>query len=439
MSGVFALVRNFLVERNMFHEQIDMEKSYLFLCHEMDRGLKGDESSLEMIPTFIESDRDIPVNEQVIVMDAGGTNFRTGLIHFDENRHIVIDHFRKSPMPGSDRILTFDEFFDALADSIMDIAEKCGKIGFCFSYPSKITPEKDGRLIKFVKEVQAPEVEGKMIGKSLLERLKLRGVKRDHEIVILNDTVATLLTGKSSAPERCYDDYLGFILGTGLNSCYSETNERIAKLDGLPLDNAHSQIINMESGNLAFPYRGKIDAVLDGTTSKPGSYLLEKMTSGAYFGALVSHVLDEAGKSGLFDEAFTGELEIAGILNTRQVNEFLINPFMKENILTKICDRHPSQNREILYSLIDSLLERAARLIAVNMAGIIMKSGKGKSPVKPICLTVDGTTFYAYHKFQSRVEHHLKNFLTGERKRYFEIVKVEDAPLIGAAIAALTN
>ncbi|MBN2656198.1 MAG: hexokinase [Spirochaetales bacterium] len=439
MSKEFTAVKDFLGKLNMFHEQVDMEKAYQHFLAEMEKGLNGEQSSLKMIPTFIESEMEIPVNEKVIVMDAGGTNFRTALIHFDENRQVVIDRFKKSPMPGSDRVLTFDEFFDTLADAVMDIAEESGKIGFCFSYPTEITPDKDGRLIKFVKEVQAPEVEGKMIGKNLLERLKSRGVKRDHRIVILNDTVATLLTGKASAPERNYEEYLGFILGTGLNSCYSESNENIHKLDTIHLDGTHSQIINVESGNLSVQERGKLDKVLDEKTSVPGSYFLEKMTSGAYFGALVSEVLFEAERSDLFDKGFTSELEIAGNLNTRQVNEFLQNPFMKENILTKICDRHSGHNRELLYCLIDAMLERAAKLIAVNMAGIILKSGKGESPVRPICLTVDGTTFYAYHKFRFRVEKYLNNFLTGERKRYYDIVKVEDAPLIGAAIAALTN
>lgn len=439
MSEEFTAVKEFLGNMNMFHEQVDMEKTYRHFLDEMEKGLNGESGSLRMIPTFIESDNEIPTNKKVIVMDAGGTNFRTALIHFDEQRKVVIDSFKKAPMPGSERVLTFEEFFDVLAESIEDIAEKSDKIGFCFSYPTEITPDRDGKLIHFCKEVQAPEVEGKMIGKNLLERLRKRGISQNHSIVILNDTVATLLTGKASAPERNYEDFLGFILGTGLNSCYAESNENIHKLDSIHLDGTHSQIINVESGNFSVRARGELDKILDGKTTEPGAYLLEKMTSGAYFGALVSEVIYEAERKELFDRGFTSELDIAGSLNTRQVNEFLQNPFREDNILSRICKRHHERNRETLYFLIDSMLERAAKLIAVNMAAIILKSGKGTSPVRPICLTVDGTTFYAYHKFQYRVEHYLNNFLSGERKRYYDIVKVEDAPLIGAAIAALTN
>lgn len=439
MSTEFTKVKKFLRKMTMFHEQVDMEESYQHFLEEMDKGLRGEPSSLEMIPTYIESTNDLPQNEKVIVLDAGGTNFRVALIHFDEKNKVIIEEFKKYPMPGSGGILTLDQFFDTIVDAFEDIAEKSTKIGFCFSYPTEILPDKDGRLIRFSKEVQAPEVEGQLIGKNLLKKLKGRGCSVDHKIVILNDTVATLLTGKASSPDRNYDDYLGYILGTGLNSCYSESNENITKLDSTKLDGSKRQIINVESGTFAVGDRGYIDEVLDKKTSIPGTYFLEKMTSGAYFGSLVSEVLFEAEKTDLFNKCFNEELIAAGSLNTRQVNEFLQNPFQKDNVLSEICFKHDDQNRELLYFLIDSLLERAAKLIAVNMAAIILKSGKGKSPVRPTCLTVDGTTFYAYHKFQYRVETYLNGFLSGIHKRYYDIVQVEDAPLIGAAIAALTN
>ena len=439
MSTEFTKVKEFLSNINMFHEQVDMEKAYQHFLDDMDKGLNGEVSSLQMIPTFIESNNEIPINKKVIVLDAGGTNFRVALIHFNEKKEVVIENFNKYPMPGSQGILTFDQFFDTITDAVVDIAGKSDKIGFCFSYPTEILPDRDGRLIKFCKEVQAPEVEGKLIGKNLLQRIKSRGIVNPLNIVILNDTVATLLTGKASSPERNYEDYLGFILGTGLNSCYSESNELIHKLDSIHLDGTHSQIINIESGTFAVTERGKIDKILDSKTAEPGSYFLEKMSSGAYFDSLVSEVLAEAEKSDLFSGDFNEALIKAGSLTTRDVNEFLQNPFHKGNILSEICFLYNNRDREILYFLIDSMLERAAKLIAINMAAIILKSGKGKSPVRPICLTVDGTTFYAYHKFQYRVEQYLNNFLTGSRKRYFDIVQVEDAPLIGAAIAALTN
>ena len=63
-----------------------------------------------------------------------------------------------------------------------------------FHILTEILPDKDGRLLQFCKEVQAPEVVGELIGKKLLETLGME----EKQIVILNDTVATLLAGKSA-------------------------------------------------------------------------------------------------------------------------------------------------------------------------------------------------------------------------------------------------
>ena len=111
------------------------------------------------------------------------------------------------------------------------LADKSDRIGFCFSYPTEIFPDKDGRLLQFCKEVQAPEVIGQIIGKSLLEALGTP----DKKIVLLNDTVATLLSGKSASFGRTYDSFMGYILGTGTNTCYIEANRNILKNPELDL------------------------------------------------------------------------------------------------------------------------------------------------------------------------------------------------------------
>jgi hypothetical protein len=54
-------------------------------------------------------------------------------------------------------------------------------------------------------------------------------------------------------------------------------------------------------------------------------------------------------------------------------------------------------------------------------------------------MTVDGTTFWQVRSFRSRVEHHMRRLLRGPLARAWEINGVVDAPLLGSAIAALTN
>jgi hexokinase len=52
---------------------------------------------------------------------------------------------------------------------------------------------------------------------------------------------------------------------------------------------------------------------------------------------------------------------------------------------------------------------------------------------------VDGTTFWQLKEFRTRVESGMRALLSGGWARAWEITAVGDAPLLGAAIAALTN
>jgi len=86
-----------------------------------------------------------------------------------------------------------------------------------------------------------------------------------------------------------------------------------------------------------------------------------------------------------------------------------------------------------------SEIERAAKLIAINIGSVIIKTDSGKDPLYPILITAEGTTFYGLKSLKERVICYLKKFLSNKKQRYYEIVKVENSTLIGAAIAGLTN
>ena len=91
-----------------------------------------------------------------------------------------------------------------------------------------------------------------------------------------------------------------------------------------------------------------------------------------------------------------------------------------------------------LWFILDALLERGAKLTAANLAASVLKGDNASGPLAPTCLTIDGTTYYRYYRFQHRVEYYLRPYLMSHDK-YYEMVSVDDAPLIGAAVAALTN
>ena len=77
-------VEEFLSKYGMNYAEIDIQKNVDLFIGEMEAGLSGKKSSLKMFPTYIGFRRVIPANEPVIVLDAGGTNLRSALLHFDD-------------------------------------------------------------------------------------------------------------------------------------------------------------------------------------------------------------------------------------------------------------------------------------------------------------------------------------------------------------------
>jgi hexokinase len=420
---------DFLKSHQMTAEGVNMKEMVSTFLNEMDRGLAGKDSSLLMLPTYIEAEGEVKANEPVIAIDAGGTNFRAAKVYFDDELKLVTENIKKAKMPGVDTELSKTEFFETFANYLNDYKSVSEKVGFCFSYAAEILPSKDGKLLEWSKEVKAPEVIGTLVGEALLAAMGTP----NKQLVLMNDTVSTLLAGKAARAVKSYDTYIGFILGTGTNTSYIEANKNITKTGDLNME--HSQIINIESGAFDKAPRTDIDIAFDNTTKNPGRYAFEKMFSGGYFGGLCTVALKTAAAEGVFEDAaaFDGLSE----LTTEEVNKYVHGIEDAKNVLPGVF-KHQS-DQLIAAEIIDGLIERAAKLVAANIAAVILKTEKAKSAEKPVLMTIEGTTFYKLYGFQSRFEHFLQDFLSGENKRYYEIVEVENSSLLGAAIAAIVN
>jgi hexokinase len=424
-------VKKFLEEHKLGADDLNLQHLIETFSSEMLNGLEGKESSLRMIPTYIEADNQFLTDVPVVAIDAGGTNFRAALVKFNKQGRLEINNIVNAGMPGLEGEISKDEFFQTIAGYVRPLAEKTDRIGFCFSYPTEIFPDKDGRLIHFCKEVQAPGVVGQLIGKNLIEALGMP----EKQIVLLNDTVATLLAGKSASLSREYDSFIGYILGTGTNTAYIESNLNIRK--NKSLDQGKSQIINIESGNFRLAPRSDIDIFFDSTTTNPGSHTFEKMFSGGYFGGLCLAVLKAASKEGVFSgQTSTGIITLSD-LSSEEVNNFFNNSTSGRGPLYK-CMRNKTDEDACIY-IIECLIERAGKLVAANLAAVILKTGKGKLPGRPVLITVEGTTFYKLHNLRYHFEKYISEYLSGERKRYYEVTEVKQSSLVGAALAALIN
>lgn len=435
MNPLLKKAIDFLQSYEMDVENVDFQSNLDAFAEQMQQGLTGRDSTLEMIPTFLSAANQVPSSTPVIVADAGGTNFRVATVYFDENNTPVIENLQKFTMPGVEKELSRKEFFEAMSAYFKNVASASDQIGFCFSYPVQMRPNKDGELIRFAKEIKAPEVVGQMIGANLTETMVSMGLGSKKNSVILNDTVATLLAGVGYQ-NRMFSSTIGFILGTGTNTSYVEQNANIIKQGELDPDG--SMIINVESGGMGRVHRGKLDDMFDASTNNPGSQRLEKMISGAYLGPLVLLTLQKAASEGLVSASTAAALKSLCGLDTKELNDFMSYPY-SNNPLAKACAKGAEEDAQILYAIADRLIERAAKLTAINLSAMAIKTGQGTDPTRPICIVAEGTTFYHLKTLRDRVEFYLKSHLEDKRGIYTEIITVDNATLIGAAIAGLTN
>ena len=92
-----------------------------------------------------------------------------------------------------------------------------------------------------------------------------------------------------------------------------------------------------------------------------------------------------------------------------------------------------------LYYIFDGLVERSALMVAIILSAAIIKSGKGKNPLSPVCINAEGSTFYNLKNFKFRVKSYLKKILEQRGNYFYEINRVDNAVLLGGAVAGLSR
>ncbi len=411
-------------------DRIDRQAMISAFVSEMEKGLRGEPSSLRMIPAYVGVNGKVPEGAKAAVLDAGGTNFRSAVVSIPPR---VEDRMNQS-MPGAKAPVTGDEFYAAFANELRRVAPKATvkKFGWCFSYNADITPALDARLNCWTKGIQAPSVVGQYVGKELLKRMG------GGEIAIVNDTVATLLAAKATEGDREYSSYIGFILGTGTNAAYVEKNANITKVAGLDPDG--SMIINAESGGFDKYPQSRFDAAMDAKQGDPGHNPFEKMISGGYLGGVGLEVYKAAAKAGLFSAKAASALCGIGSLETMDFDNFCAAHHVEDRVNLLEAVFSDADDAKMARRLGIPVFERAAVLTAVHLAAFCIKSGEGVEASAPVAINIDGSTYYKTRAvpFDATVRKELDEMLVKRRNIHYAIPpRVDDAPLVGAAIAAM--
>ena len=387
-------------------------KLHSSIIEDMKKGLLSGNSDQAMINAGSAFMRSINEGENAIVIDAGGTNFRSCLVT-KKAGGIEISDFEKASMPGMDKELNKNDFYTAIANNISRLKDCSDKISFCFSYAMEITKDRDGKILRFSKEIKAPEAVGTYLGKELLCELKKKGWKKIHKINVLNDTAALLLSSYVEHSEKKWNSHLAFILGTGMNSAYID----------------HARVIVTECGMFSHLPQSDFDIIVSGRTTQPQQSLLEKMCSGAYLGDLAFEMLLKACFEGYFSDNFA---KATGRLSNITTADFDgIFDKEKSSTLTELLKHGTKEDALLLKELITAIILRSANLSAAVIYAAAICSDKKKGEL-PLCIACNGSTFWKTPLLKAAVESRLKDLLY----QSFEIIKIDDDITKGSFAAA---
>jgi hexokinase len=390
------------------------------LKEKIEIGLSADNTEVQCIPTFI-TPKTSGITGEAVVMDLGGTNYRVAKVNFGDKEPVIhpqngwkID-LSMMKQPG----FTEEDLLRNMSDPIGELNHGENiPLGYCFSYPAESLPNGDANLIRWTKGVNIEEMIGKPVGQPLLKYLNKNKQTKFTDIKVINDTVAGLFAGLADA--TC-DAYIGLIVGTGTNMATFIKADKVKKLNWETLKKENPLItkdslipINLESGNFNPPHLTNVDKVVDAMSINPGAQRFEKTVSGMYLGEALKSVFP----TDRFEDRFDAQ-KLTNIIN------------------------YPDIYKEQYCDYAWQIYARSAKLVAASIAGLILVLVSHNSDIKKIRLTAEGSLFWSEIKdddnYANIVAETLNDLLNEFDIDVSVLVdKIENATLIGAAIAALS-
>ncbi|XP_032259674.1 hexokinase-3 [Phoca vitulina] len=401
------LLEETLAPFRLDHEQLAAVRAQM--REAMVKGLRGEASSLRMLPTYVRATPDGTERGDFLALDLGGTNFRVLLVRVTAGGVKITSQVYSIPeyvAQGSGQ-----QLFDHIVDCIVDFQQKQGlsgqslPLGFTFSFPCRQLGLDQGILLNWTKGFNASDCEGQDIVCLLREAIGRRQAVELNVVAIVNDTVGTMMSCGYEDP-RCE---VGLIVGTGTNACYMEELQNVAAVPG---DSGH-MCINMEWG--AFGDDGSLDllrtcfdANVDQASINPGKQSFEKMISGMYLGEIVRHILLHLTSLGvLFRGQQTQRLQTRDIFKTKFLSEIESDSLALRQVRTILEDLGLSLTSDdtlMVLEVCQAVSQRAAQLCGAGVAAVVEKIRENRGLEElTVSVGVDGTLYKLHPHFSGLV------------------------------------
>lgn len=401
---------------------------------EIKNGLKGKESSLNILPSFIEFRGKLTDGERIAVLEAGQSSFLKGNFKVGEEK-LEIYGVMGYAMPGLSKEVGAKEFFRQIILNARDVLRNCEKVGFCFRHAIEADPSGDGKLLAWARgDIQVPELVGKLVGQEFKKHLK-EEFGRDYKVIFLNDTVATLIAGLAETRDKEFEDFIGLVHSTGFNLAYIEEGKNLSNIKDSKKYLKSRMVLNTQAGSFAKIKNSKIDkGVYKLLGETPTGSFSQKVNSKCLLLAL--KVLIEELSSSILNPGLTKRLNGMDDLDLEQMYSFLKVGLKSSLRISSIFRFATLEDASNLGVIIDQIFQRAARLVAIPLCGILKYKDIGHNPIQPVGVIVEGDFFEIVKDFESRVQCEIRHYFGEEDPRYIKFLQVPNATLLGAGIAA---
>ncbi|MCU4675955.1 hypothetical protein N7931_09940 [Catenovulum sp. 2E275] len=380
------------------------------------KGLLQPHSQLKSLPTFVPVTANT-VSGKVAVLDLGGSNLRAAIVEIAQNKLVKLNASNTIKMPWlRGEIFAKNALFELQAEALNhagDINQL--PVGYCFSFPTTNLINGDARLLHWTKGLNIPQMEGELIGQNLQDYLTTQLAVKIPDITVINDTVACLLAGLSQCKA---DAYFGLIAGTGFNMAALIPANKIKNSEAQTAQYPNDILlpVNLESGNFMPEFLTEYDQIIDASSENQGDQLFEKAVSGMY----LSRVFKAACPDVLMDVNEGAEAVVKFIDNDTQ------NPAASV--------------------IAQAIYQRAACMIAAQIWGLVLHHVKYiDSQSQDFCVTCEGGLFWSYSTKLGHFSELVQQALTSQlaQSNYtdlnIQLIKVEQANLVGSAIAAIAK
>ncbi len=365
---------------------------------------RGKIESLQWFDSLIEPwEKDLVTRQPVLVMDFGGSYFRTGIAETGNDQQLIW----RRPVTSIKIVREYpsvDAFINWLADKTAPLIKKLtvDRVGFVFSHAfdsKKTNGHITGVSTYLSKALVIPGLVGKDLGRFFLKALNLRGLHL-KKFVMLNDTVALALCAKN-APA-------GLVIGTGANLCSLHPT--------LP------HLRNLEAGHFdGVPH--SYASIYADLMENPTKATMEKQSTGLYQYQNLAFAGLQAGLRPEISQAIMQEGKITASLIVTKLSGGDFN-LLKSAKLT-------AAEKKTLANLARVILQNSYQMWAAAVAAVVELNQK-KLTDSTIRVPVTGGVILNDPVYFSG----LKNTIEALVKKKIQLIKVPD-PIKGAAVAAL--